>query len=127
LCLGAGRFVNARGWLRISGETSAVAQTQGFPRGVSCPAAVDSKRVAVDEAALLRVGEKGDGCGDIVRGSEASHGNAARNISVRVASTRLIGCIHFGFHPTGTDGVDAKAAPAPFSSKSARQADEAVF
>ena len=112
---------------KISAKALAMAQTQRLPGSIRGPAAVHGKGVSVDEAALLRVREKGDGIRDVVRLGEASHGHAARNIGVGVASTRLVGCIHFGFHPTGTDGVDAKAAPAPFSSKSARQADEAVF
>ena len=46
---------------------------------------------------------------------------------IGVAAAGLIGCIHFGFYPTRTDGVYANAVATPFRGKCSREADEAVL
>ena len=52
----------------------AVTQAQALPAGVAGPAAVDGKSVAVDESALLRIGEEEDRAGDVVRSGKAAIG-----------------------------------------------------
>ena len=45
----------------------AVGQAQGLPAGIGGPTAVDHQGMPVDEAALLRIGQKENRLGDIVR------------------------------------------------------------
>src|SRR5664279_3983040 len=89
------------------------AEAEGFPCAVGGPAAVDGEAVAVDEAAFGVVGEEGDGAGNVVGRGEAGHGDAAGDIGVGVAAAGLVGCVHLGLDPAGSDGVDANAATSP--------------
>src|SRR6187455_571048 len=53
-----------------------VAGPQRLPAPVRRPAAVDHQGVAIDEAALHRVGEEGDGARHILGGGEPPHRHA---------------------------------------------------
>src|SRR5271170_3469643 len=104
-----------------------MAEAEGFPAAVGGPASVDYQGVAVDEGALLRIGQEGDGFGDVVGSGEACHRDAAGDVGVGVAAAGLVGGVHFGFNPAGADCVDAHAAGAPFGSQGAGQADQSVL
>ena len=69
--------------------------------------------MAVNVAAEAVVGEKCDGFGNVVRRSEARHGDAVGDVGVAVSAAGLIGGIHFCFHPSGAHGVDPYAAASP--------------
>lgn len=102
-------------------------RAQSLPASVGSPATIDREGLAVDKAALGRVGEEKNGAGDVVGTGEAGHRDAPGDVLVGVAAAGLVGDIHLCFHPTGADGVDANATPAPLSRKGAGKTYEAVL
>lgn len=108
-------------------KLSTLAQADGFPAAVAGPAAIDRERMAIDETALDRVGEEGDGPGNIVGSGKAAHGHAAGDIGVGVAAAHLVGDVHLGLDPTGTDGIDTDAATAPLRGEGTGKANEPVL
>src|SRR5665213_516783 len=108
-------------------EISALSHAQALPATIHGPSAVDDKRVTVDEAAFLRIGEEQNGVGDIRRGGKAAHGVYAFNVGIVVAAASLVRNVHFRFHPAGADSIHANTATAPFCRKRTGESDEAVL
>src|SRR5579862_3272434 len=106
---------------------SAVAQAQRLPASVCGPAAIDGERMAIYECALPLVGEKRNCARDVVRSGKAAHGNAARDVRVDVGAARLVGCVHLGLYPAGTNGIHPDPASTPLGSKRSRQADQSML
>src|SRR5215212_770642 len=73
-----------------------LAPPQALPAPIAEPAAVHREGVAVDVAALLRVGQERDGSRHVLRGGEAAHGGATLYILVGVAASRLVLDVHLG-------------------------------
>jgi hypothetical protein len=83
--------------------------------------------VAVDERALLGIGEKRDGSRHVVRGGEAAHWDAALDVLIGVAASGLVFYIHIGLDPAGADGVHPHVASAPLRREGARQPNKPVL
>src|SRR5918992_457506 len=73
-----------------------LASPQALPAPVPGPAAVRGQGVAVDEGALLGVGEKRDGLCNVLWSGEAAHRGAALYVLVGVAVTGLVLDVHLG-------------------------------
>ena len=100
---------------------------ESLPASISEPAAVDGKRMAIDEAALRGISKKCDGGGDIVRRGEAAHRHPSCYVIVRVQPGGLRGNVHRSFHPAGTYCIHTDASSAPFGGQCAGQTDQPVF
>ena len=83
--------------------------------------------MSVDKTTLMAIRKKGNRPGNVVKGRKTSHGNASRYIGIAVGSSRLIGVIHLGLHPSGADGIDSYAASSPFGRKCARKTNQAML
>src|SRR5215213_8987663 len=90
-----------------------IEMVQALPTRVREPAAVHRKGMSVDEAAPFRIGEEGDGPGNVLRSSETGHRDAALDVRVGVAATGLVLLVHLRLHPAGAYSVDADAASSP--------------
>ena len=106
---------------------SALACAQAEPASVGGPTPINCESLAVDEAALGRVGEEEDRAGDIVGSREASHGDTAGDVIIAVSAACLVGDIHFCFDPAWTNSVDSNASAAPLSGKRAGEPNKAMF
>src|SRR5215211_8963016 len=104
-----------------------LAPPEALPAPVAEPAAVHREGVAVDVAALFRVGQERDGPRHVLRLCEAAHGGAALYILVGVAAAGLILDVHLGLDPAGADGVHPHAASAPFGGQSSGESDQTVL
>src|SRR5438045_3534307 len=104
-----------------------MSKAQTFPASIRRPAAVDGKRVTIDEAALRWVGAEGGRLRDVIGSGEAGHRNTAGNVAVGVQAGVLSGVVHRSLDPSGTNGVAANAASSPLGGQSASQADEPVL
>src|SRR5215211_3891529 len=104
-----------------------LAPPEALPAPVAEPAAVHREGVAVDVAALFRVGQERDGSRHVLRGGEAAHRGAVLYVLVGVAAAGLILDIHLGLDPAGADGVHPHAAPAPLGGQSSREPDQTVL
>src|SRR5579884_1041996 len=63
-----------------------MAQAEGFPTAVGCPAAVHCECVTVNESALLLVGEERDRLRDVIGRGESGHGITADDVCIGVAA-----------------------------------------
>src|SRR5271157_3376876 len=82
---------------------STMAEAQRLPASVRDPASVDHQGVPVDVAAFPRIGQKCNGSGDIIGGSESSHWYASREVSIRVAPCCLVRNVHASLYPRWTN------------------------
>src|ERR1700677_3991478 len=99
----------------------AVGQAQGSPASIVGPPAVDHQGMPVDEAALLRIGQEENRLGDIVRRGKTSHGVYVDDVLVGVVAACLVGYIHFGFDPAGTNSIAAHSVSSPLRCSDARK------
>ena len=98
-----------------------------MPASVGAPAPVYCESVAIYETALVFVGEEADCPGNIVGGCKAGHRHTFDNVDVLIASTGLVGDVHFGLYLTGANSVDAQSTSSPLGRESAGKANEAML
>ena len=72
------------------------AATEALPASVTVPAAIHGECMAVDVAAEVRVGQKGNRLGYVLRTGEAGPRGAALYVGVGVAAPGLILYVHLG-------------------------------
>src|SRR5215211_386421 len=104
-----------------------LAPPEALPAPVAEPATVHREGVAVDVAALFRVGQEGDGSRHVLRLGEATHGGAALYVLVGVAAAGLVLDVHLSLDPAGADGVHPHAASAPLGGQGSREPYESVL
>src|SRR5262249_16523015 len=105
----------------------ALAQPQALPGRVGQPPAVDRERMAINEAALARVRQKGDGARNVVGGGKAPHRGAALDVGVAVGATALVALVHLGLDPARAHCVDAHTATAPLGGKCGCETEQPVL
>jgi len=83
--------------------------------------------MTIYKASFFRVCEKQNCVGDIAGRGETAHWIDAFDICIVIASAGLIGHVHFGFHPTRANSIDANTAATPLCRERAREPDEPVL
>ena len=100
---------------------------QRFPASIGSPPAIDDESVAIHEAACLAVSQKQDRLCDVIGRGKPGHGHASGDVTIGVASGRLIGNVHLCFHPARTDRIDTDTPATPFGGEGAGEPDEAML